>query len=170
MDTDLAEPLFTSPNVVSENADDGSVILRSADTLGAYPSTVMHSVRAWADLDPDHLLVAERGPGGAWRGCSYGAAVAAANGIGQALLDRGLGPDRPLLVLSGNGVDHMLMTLGAMTAGVPVAPASVAYSLLSRDHARLRAIAELIRPGAVFAEDADRFAAALDAVGAGRRS
>jgi feruloyl-CoA synthase len=58
----------------------------------------------------------------------------------------------------------MLMTLGAMTAGVPVAPASVAYSLQSRDHAHLRAIAELVRPGAVFAEDADRFAAALDAV------
>ena len=68
--------------------------------------------------------MAERGPDGAWRGCSYGAAVAAANGIGQALLDRGLGRDRPLLVLSGNGVDHMLMTLAAMTAGVPVAPAS----------------------------------------------
>ncbi len=95
---------------------------------------------------------------------SYGEAVAAANGIGQALLDRGLGPDRPLLILSGNSVDHMLMTLGAMTAGVPVAPASVAYSLQSRDHARFRSIAELIRPGAVFAEDADRFAAALDAI------
>ena len=95
MDTDAAEPMFTSPNVVSEDADDGSVILCSADTLGAYPSTVMHSVRAWADLKPDHLLVAERGPGGAWRGCSYGAAVAAANGIGQALLDRGLRPGSP---------------------------------------------------------------------------
>ena len=99
MDTGAAEPLFASPNVVSEDADDGSVVLRSADTLGAYPSTVMHSVRAWAHLDPDHLLVAERGLGRAWRGCSYGAAVAAANGIGQALLDRGLGPDRPLPVL-----------------------------------------------------------------------
>ena len=64
MDTGPAEPLFASPNVVSKNADDGSVILRSADPLGAYPSTVMHSVRAWADLDPDHLLVAERGPDG----------------------------------------------------------------------------------------------------------
>jgi feruloyl-CoA synthase len=166
MGTGAAEPLFASPNVVPEDAGDGSVVLRSADTLGAYPTTVMHSVRAWADLNPDRLLVAERGPDGAWRGCSYGTAVAAADGIGQALLDRGLGPDRPLLVLSGNGVDHMLMTLGAMTAGVPVAPASVAYSLQSRDRAHLRAIAGLIRPGAVFAEDADRFAAALDAVGA----
>ena len=93
-------------------------------------------------------------------------AVAAADGIGQALLDRGLSPGRPLLVLSGNGVDHMLMTLGAMTAGVPVAPASVAYSRQSREHAHLRAIAELIRPDAVFAEDAHHFVAALDAVGA----
>ncbi len=166
MDTGVAGPLFASPEVVVSKAADGSVVLCSADPLGAYPATVMHSVRAWAEADPGHPLVAERGPGGAWRGCTYGEAVAAAIGIGQALLDRGLGPYRPLLILSGNSVDHMLMTLGAMTAGVPVAPASVAYSLQSRDHARLRAIAELIRPGAVFAEDADRFAAALDAVGA----
>jgi feruloyl-CoA synthase len=166
VDTGAAELLFASPNVVSAGADDGSVILRSADALGAAPVTVMHSVRAWAGVDRDHPLVAERGSDGAWRSCSYGAAVAAADGIGQALLDRGLGPGRPLLVLSGNGVDHLLMTLGAMTAGVPVAPASVAYSLQSRDHARLRAITELIRPGAVFAEDGDRFAGALDAVGA----
>jgi len=170
MDMGAPEPLFASPQAVVQaadgNAGGGSVVLRSADTLGAYPATVMHSVRAWAETDPAHPLVAERGPGGAWRTCGYGEAVAAANAIGQALLDRGLGPDRPLLILSGNGVDHMLMTLGAMTAGVPVAPASVAYSLQSRDHARLRAIAELIRPGAVFADNADRFAAALDAVGA----
>jgi feruloyl-CoA synthase len=165
MATGAAEPLFASPNVVSEDTDEGSVILRSAERLGGYPTTVMHSVRTWADLDPNHLLVAERGPDGNWRSCSYGMAVAAADGIGQALLDRGLGPDRPLLVLSGNGVDHMLITLGAMTAGVPVAPTSVAYSLQSRDHAYLRAIVELIRPGAVFAEDADRFGAALDAIG-----
>jgi feruloyl-CoA synthase len=170
MDTGAAEPLFASPRAVVQaadgNAGDGSVILRSADALGAYPATVMHSMRAWAETDPAHPLVAERGPGGAWRACSYGEAVAAANGIGQALLDRGLGPDRSLLILSGNSVDHLLMTLGAMTAGVPVAPASVAYSLQSRDHARIRAITELIRPGAVFADDAGRFAAALDAVGA----
>ncbi len=168
METRATGPLFASPSIVAEtagvNADDGSVVLRSADPLGAYPATVMHSVRAWAAVNPHHRLVAERGPGGAWRSCSYGAAVAAADAIGQALLARGLGPDRPLLVLSGNSVDHLLMTLGAMTAGVPVAPASVAYSLQSRDHARIRAIAELIRPGAVFAEDADLFAAALDAV------
>jgi feruloyl-CoA synthase len=165
-----AGSLFSVPRVLPETAPDGSVLLRSADPLGGYPATVIHSLRAWADRDPDHPLVAEREPGGGWRRCSYGAAVAAADSIGQALLERGLGPDRPLLVLSGNSVDHLLVTLGALTAGVPVAPVSVAYSLQSRDHARIRAIAGLIRPGAVYAEDATRFAAALDALAAAHQA
>jgi feruloyl-CoA synthase len=159
--------LFAPPSIVADRADggDGSLLLRSADPLGDYPVTVVHSVRGWAAADPGHPLVAERGTAGAWRTCTYGEAVAAADAIGQGLLDLGLGPARPLLVLSGNGVDHLLMTLAAMTAGVPVAPVSVAYSLQSRDHARIRAIAGLIRPGAVFADDAERYAAALDAIG-----
>jgi long-subunit acyl-CoA synthetase (AMP-forming) len=161
-----AARLFAAPRVTAENAADGSVLLRSADPLGEYPATVIHSLRAWADAAPDPL-VAERAPDGGWRRCSYGAAAAAADAIGQALLERGLGPGRPLLVLSGNSVDHHLVTLGALTAGVPIAPVGVAYSLQSQDHARIRAIAGLIRPGAVFAEDAARFGAALDAVAAG---
>src|SRR5215469_7049868 len=157
--------LFASPDVVCEPAGDGCLLLRSAEPLGGHPVTVIHSLRAWASQDPDHVLVAERTPEGTWRKCTYGEAVAAAESIGQALLDMGLGPDRPLLILSGNGVNHLLMTLGAMTAGIPIAPVSAAYSMQSRDHARIRAITELIRPGAVFADDAGRFAAALDAIG-----
>src|SRR5262249_24548409 len=189
-DTGIPAPLFAAPRVIAVPPDrsgdgtgdgpgedsgdgagggppqgpgDGSLLIRSAEPLAGYPVTVMDSVRAWAAADPAHPMVAERGPGG-WRTCTYGEAVAAAGAIGQALLDRGLGPGRPLLVLSGNGVDHQLLTLGAMTAGVPVAPVSVAYSLQSRDHARIRAIAGLISPGAVFADDAGRFSAALDAI------
>ena len=163
MDTGIQEPLFAVPRVTAAD-EDGALVIRSAEPLAGYPVTVMHSVRAWAAADPGHPMVAERIPGGGWRACGYGEAVAAADAIGQALLDRGLGPGRPLLVLSGNSVDHLLMTLGALTAGVPVAPVSVAYSLQSHDHARIRAITGMIRPGAVFADDADRFAAALDAV------
>jgi feruloyl-CoA synthase len=157
--------LFTSPDVIAESATDGCLLLRSAEPLDEHPVTVIHSLRAWAREDPGHVLVAERAPEGTWRQCTYAEAVAAADSIGQALLELGLGPDRPLLILSGNGVDHLLMTLGAMTAGIPVAPVSVAYSLQSRDHARVRAVAELIRPGAVFVDEAARFTAALDAVG-----
>ncbi len=169
VDAGINTQLFARPSIVADQADadvgDGSLLLRSTEPLGDYPVTVVHSVRAWAAADPAHPLVAERGAAGAWRICSYGEAVAAADAIGQGLLDLGLGPDRPLLILSANGVDHLLMTLAGMTAGVPVAPVSVAYSLQSRDHARIRAITDLIRPGAVFADDADRFAAALDAIG-----
>jgi len=157
--------LFAPPRIIAEAADSGgAIVLRSAEPLGEHPVSVVHSVREWARLSSDHPLIAERA-GDDWRTVTYGAAVAAADAVGQALLDRGLGPGRPLLILSGNSVDHLLMTLGAMTAGIPVAPVSVAYSLQSRDHARIRAIADLIRPGAVFADDADRFGAVLDAIG-----
>lgn len=157
-------PLFAAPEIIADPAGDGCLLLRSAEPLGEYPATVMRSLRAWARTDPGHPLAAERAPGGSWQTYSYGTVVAAAESIGQALLDDGLGPDSPLLILSGNSVDHLLMTLGALTAGIPVAPVSAAYSLQSRDHARIRAIADLIGPGAVFADDAGRFAAALDEI------
>jgi feruloyl-CoA synthase len=157
--------MFAKVRVIASEAADGALLLRSADELGEYPATVLHSARSWAAADPEYPLVAERGPdGGPWRTVSYGAAVAAADAIGQALIERGLGPARPLLILSGNGVNHLLMTLGALAAGVPVAPVSVAYSLQSKDHARIRAIAELIAPGAVYAEDPGPFGPALDAL------
>ena len=166
-DSGVSGGLFAAPRIVASPGGPrdagGTVLLRSADALRDYPVTVVHSLRTWAEASPGHPLVAERGPDGAWQSCSYRDAVAAADSIGQALLDRGLGPGRPLLILSGNSVPHLLLTLGALTARVPVAPVSVAYSLQSRDHARIRAIMELIQPGAVFADDAGRFAAALDA-------
>ena len=166
-DSGVSCGLFAAPRIVASPGGPrdarGTVLLRSADALRDYPVTVVHSLRTWAEASPGHPLVAERGPDGAWQSCSYRDAVAAADSIGQALLDRGLGPGLRLLILSGNSVPHLLLTLGALTAGVPVAPVSVAYALQSRDHARIRAIMELIQPGAVFADDAGRFAAALDA-------
>ena len=156
--------LFAPPRTIAAaGGEPGALLLRSAEELGEYPVTVVHSLRGWARIAPKHPLVSERRQGN-WYTVSYGSAVAAAESIGQALLERGLGPDRPLLVLSGNGVDHLLVTLGAMTAGIPVAPVSVAYSLQSHDHARIREIAELMHPGAVFAADAAAFATALDAL------
>jgi feruloyl-CoA synthase len=170
-DAEVPSPLFAEPRVVVSRPDepggtdpDGTLLLASAEPLGDYPVSVVHSLRAWARADLEYPLVAERAPDGRWRTVGYGAAVAAADAIGQALLERGLGPERPLLILSGNGVSHLLMTLGAMTAGIPAVPVSVAYSLQSRDHARVRAIAELVTPGAVFAADAAAFGPALDAL------
>ena len=169
--------LFTPPSTMLQECTDGSLLLRSAQPPGDWPDTVVHSLRIWAMKQPYKPLVAERDALGEWRECSYGEAASAADAIGEALLRSGLGPDRPLLVISGNSINHLLMTLGAMTAGIPVAPVSVAYSLRSRDHAQLQAIAGLIDPGAVFAEEAECFGPALDAlrpvpaiIAAGRRT
>jgi feruloyl-CoA synthase len=156
--------LFTPPSTVLQECPDGSLLLRSAQQPGDWPDTVVHSLRIWAVRQPYRPLIAERDALGKWRECSYGEAAFTADAIGEALLHAGLGPDRPLLVLSGNSINHLLMTLGAMTAGIPVASVSAAYSLRSSDHAELRAIAELVRPGAVFAEESGCFGPALDAL------
>jgi feruloyl-CoA synthase len=156
--------LFAPPHITAEHRPDGTVRLTSRDELGPYPVSVVEMLRHWAAVDPAHPLVAQRGPGDHWVTRTYGEALGAANAIGQALLNLGLGPERPLLVLSGNSIDHLLVTLGALTAGVPVVPTSVAYSLLSGDHRRIRDIAALVRPGAVFAEDGDRFGPVLRAL------
>src|ERR1700759_2480920 len=101
MEAGIPEPLFAVPRVTAATDEDGGLVIRSAKPLAGYPVTVMHSVRAWAAADPGHPMVAERAPGGGWRTCGYGEAAAGADAIGQGLLDRGLGPRRPLLVLFG---------------------------------------------------------------------
>jgi feruloyl-CoA synthase len=164
IDTRVGGGLFAPPRTVRRERADGAVLLESAVPLESYPTCTVEWLRAWAAVDPDAVLVAERGPNGEWRRRSYGEMLAAATAIGQALLDRGLSARRPLLVLSGNSVGHLEMMLGAMTVGVPVAPVSVAYSLQSRDHARIRAIDELVSPGAVYVEDAEAFGAATAAL------
>ncbi|MEV4602866.1 AMP-binding protein [Amycolatopsis sp. NPDC049253] len=155
--------MFAEPDVEREDRPDGSVVFRSRDPLGAYPRSVATMLRDWARVGPDHPLVAER-DGEGWAALTYGEVRRRADALGQALLDRGLGPDRPVMILSGNSVAHLVLTLGALTAGVPVAPISVAYSLLSGDHARIREIAKVLKPGLVFAEDGGPFAKALAAV------
>lgn len=161
---ELSDQLYADPEVVVERRPDGSLLMSSGLQVDDHPPTLVHSLEQWAAVDPDHVLVAER-DGDGWREVTYGEAWATARSVGQGLLERGLGPGRPLLILSGNSVAHLLLTLGAMTAGVPVAPVSVAYSLQSRDHQRIRDLRELVDPGAVFAEDPVAFGPALDALG-----
>src|SRR5919107_2229654 len=157
--------LFASPRVIAEERDDGAILLRSADPLGDYAPSMAHSFRAGAAAHPDRVL-ATRGAGESRRTLRWGEARERADAIAQALLDHGLGRERPLMVLSGNSLEHLLLTLAAYTAGVPILPISTAYSLMSADHARLRAVAALCRPGLVFADDAVAFGPALAALGA----
>jgi feruloyl-CoA synthase len=117
----------------------------------------------WAREAPDRTFLAER-RAGAWVRVTYAQALARVRGLAQALLDRGLSASRPLAILSGNSIEHALLALAAMHAGVPVAPVSPAYSLASKDHAKLRALIDVLRPGAVWAHGA-AFAPALRALG-----
>ena len=124
------EPAFSATSLVTLEAEsmsattgklktDATASVRSAVRARRLPGHRAAQPARVGAADPDHPLVAERGPDGAWRPPATAQAVAAADGIGQAPAGRGLGPGRPLLVLSGNGVDHLVMTLGAMTAGRP---------------------------------------------------
>ena len=96
---------------------------------------------------------------------SYAEARGQVDALAQALIERGLSPERPVMILSGNAIDHGLLMLAGFTAGVPVAPVSVAYSLQSQDHSKLRHIAELLTPGLIYVADTAPFAKALAAIG-----
>jgi len=160
----IPEPrLFASPSTSLRSGGDGSMVLWSETALAPHPTSVAGMFRAAAAADPERVLAAQRA-GDGWRTVSYAQARAAADAIGQSLLDRKLG-ERPLMILSGNSIEHLLLTLGAHTVGIPVAPISVAYSQQSRDHATLRAIVGLADPGLVYADDGDTYAAAIEAVG-----
>jgi feruloyl-CoA synthase len=144
--------------------------MRSTRGLGPVPRAVGVWLEKWAAADPRRTFLAARDGAGAWRTLGYGAALKAAQSVAQALIDRGLlGPcGRPVLILADNGLDHACLVLGAMHAGVPVAPVSTAYARLSQDFAKLRYIYDLVDPELVYVDDAERFANALKAIGATR--
>jgi len=130
---------------------DGATLVVSREPLAPYPERLTDRLIAWATRDPGRTLVAKRVDGGDWRRVSYGEALQRAMAIAQALLDRDLSPERPVAILSDNDIEHFLLALGAMLAGVPFAPISPAYSLISQDHGKLRHIFGMLTPGLVFA-------------------
>jgi feruloyl-CoA synthase len=140
--------------------------LRSPQKLAPYARCVTEWLARWSDKAPERVFLAERGKNDSWRKLTYRETYGAVRRVAQALLDRGLGPGRPVAILSDNSVDHALLALGAMHVGIPVVPVSPAYSLMSKDFGKLKAIFDLVQPGLVFAADAQKFAPALAAVGA----
>ena len=164
MGTGLQSSLrFAPPRVEIERRRDGTILLRSPLKLGKHARAVGEWLVRWARETPERTFLAERTEG-AWRKLSYREALVLARRVAQGLLDRRLDASRPLVILSDNSIDHALLALGAMHIGVPVAPVSPAYSLMSKDFAKLKAIFELLRPGLVWTADPEKFAPALAAV------
>ncbi|GAA1279728.1 feruloyl-CoA synthase [Pseudonocardia aurantiaca] len=159
----MTRDTFAPPRIVGEQRADGSVLLRPTEPLGAHAEHLGQELRRYAEQTPDAVLVTEPSPDGR-RALTYGDAWATAEALAQGLLERGARPDRPVMLLSGNSLEHLQLTLACYLAGVPAVPASVAYSRATSDHAQLRAMAELVRPGVVFAADPRQFGPALDAV------
>ena len=157
---------FAPPQVELQQRPDGSILLRSPQKLGSYARCVTEWLVQWSDKAPERVFLAERGKNDSWRKLTYRETYGAVRRIGQALLDRNLNAERPVAILSDNGIDHALLSLGAMHVGIPVAPVSPAYSLMSKDFGKLKYIFELLQPGLVFAADPQKFAPALAAVGA----
>jgi len=156
---------FAPAEVSVEKRPDGSSVLRSPQKLRAYARCVTEWLVHWSDHSPERVFLAERS-GEGWRRISYRESYGAVRRIGQALLNLGLNQGRPVAILSDNSIDHALLALGAMHVGVPVAPISPAYSLMSRDFGKLKSIFELVQPGLTFVSDAEKYKAALAAVGA----
>jgi feruloyl-CoA synthase len=151
-----------------EQRADGTQVLRSAEALGAAPLRLTDRLEHWARTAPERTLVARRGnegaPGGGdWIRISFAQMVDRAQRIGQWLLQQGASVERPLAILSDNDLEHLSLALGAMWAGIPWAPVSPAYSLLSQDHAKLRHILGTVTPGVVFAAS-PAYARAIEAV------
>ena len=144
---------YAAPRIACKQAADGSLRYRSIEPLAPHDASLARLFRAAVERNPDGLFLAERGADRAWRKLPYAAARRAVDALAHGLIERGLSAQRPVMILSGNGIDHALVTLAGHTAGIAVAPISVAYSLQSEDHAKLKHIAALLEPGLVYVAD-----------------
>ena len=149
--------------VAMRRCADGAIHVGSDAPLGDYPATFTTHLHHWAAAAPTRIFMAQRDQAGAWRTLTYAAALDGARRIGAALLALGVSRERPIVILSGNDLEHALIGLAAYQIGVPYAPISPAYALVSSDFGKLRHILGKLTPGLVFVADGVAFAPALAA-------
>ncbi len=163
--TPAASALFAQPDVAREDRADGSIILRSRLPYKAGVNSVGHWLRHWAEQAPERTFLAERADARSdWTRLTYSRTWQLARAAGSWMLRQELSAERPLMILSDNSLDHAVLALGAMLVGIPVASISPAYSLMSADHQKLRAMIKLLTPGAIYIADTNLFDNALTAV------
>jgi feruloyl-CoA synthase len=152
---------FGDPAVTVERRPDGTIYLRPKLPLGDYPVRITERLHHWAMTTPDRVFMAEREGGAGWRKITYAELLITSRHIASALIRRGLSAERPVMILSGNSIDHALLAFGALYAGIPFCPVSPAYSLVSKDYGKLSYLMQLMTPGLVFVDDADKFSDVL---------
>lgn len=148
-------------DAVLDRRADGTIYIRASQDIGRYHRKLSEPLEYWAKAAPDRVFLAQRDANDQWRTLSYAQTLDKVKRIGASLLRRGLSAERPIVIISGNSIEHALLALAAMVVGIPYAPVSPAYSLMSSDFGKLRMIVELLTPGMVFAADGGPFARAL---------
>jgi feruloyl-CoA synthase len=152
-------------DIAVERRGDGVIILKSRIPLNPYATHIPASLARWAAQAPERIWLAQRsGPDRQWRKLCYGEAKRTVDALTQGLLNLGLEAGRPVAILSGNSIEHALMTMAAMQARFPAAPVSPAYSLMSHDHQKLKYLFDLIKPAIVMVQDGPTFEKALHAL------
>jgi feruloyl-CoA synthase len=159
---------FPVKRVLVREAPGGVRYIKAELPLAEHAARITDRLVHWAQAAPDRTFMARRqrladGTTGEWRHISYGQALESARRIAQALIDRGLGLERPVAILSENDLEHALLALGCIYAGVPFCAVSPAYSIVSEDYDRLRHALKTLTPGLVFASDAARYGKAIAA-------
>jgi feruloyl-CoA synthase len=163
-ETPFADVHFAKRSLAIERSADGSLILKNLTPLASYPNQISDYLRHWAGTYPERIFLAEREPSGAWRSLTYGEAMAAANCVSQSLIDFNLSSDHPVMALGGNSIEMAILSLGTMQIGIPFAPVSPSYSLMSEDFGKLKYIFELIDPAILYVPEAAPFKNALAAI------
>jgi len=159
---------FGVTRVVLRDGAPGVHYLRAEQPLQDYPARMTDRFKHWAQVAPDRTFLARRirladGQTGDWQHVTYAQAWAAARSIAQALINRLLSDKHPVVLLSGNDLEHALLSLGCLIAGIPFVPTSPAYSLIGTDFGKLHHVLRTVTPGMVFAADATQFGKAIAA-------
>ena len=153
----LADPFRTK----FERRSDGTVLLQAQGTVTGYPPRFMDFLKQWATRASYRTAIARRIAGGDWQRVTYGELLERVRRVAAGLASRNLSAERPILILSGNSIEHLVLGFAAMWAGIPYCPVSPPYSLASSDLGKLRYIVELLTPGMIVAFDTHAFARAL---------
>lgn len=151
---------FKPHDVSSEQRSDETLLLRSNAEMGDVVDTSADWLHRWSVEAPERIFLAERS-GAGWREETYQSTLQKVRAIAASLLARGMGPDTPILIMSGNGVDHGVLTLAAHYVGVPTAPIAEQYALIPAARERLEHAISLVKPSMAYVVDADKFAHAI---------
>src|SRR5260370_38405562 len=153
-----------SLQAIVDRRENGVIYVRSPQPLGEYPARVTDRLEFWASEARNRIFLAQRAQDGKWKTVTYAETLVRVRRLARGLLDRGLSANKPLMILSGNSIEHGLLALAAMYAGIPYAPIAPAYSLAVKEFKALAYVWQNFSPAMVFVGDGAWFAPALKAV------